>query len=60
MAKKYFWKTTNTQSVIRHDDIWFTSPKEGWAVNSDGKIIYTKDAGNKWDPVGGDPEVVFR
>ena len=60
MAKKYLWKRTNTERVTRHDDIWFVSSREGWAVNSEGKILYTNDAGVNWQVVGSDPEAYFR
>ena len=60
MAKKYVWKPTDTDKVFRHDDIWFVSSREGWAVNNEGKILYTANAGDDWDIVGRDPEVIFR
>lgn len=60
MAIRYVWKATNTTRVTRHDDIWFVSSQEGWAVNSDGKILYTNDAGDHWEVVGSDSETYFR
>jgi len=60
MANTYVWKPTSTRSVIRHDDIWFVSAQEGWAVNSDGKIIYTQNEGDKWVTVASDAQAVFR
>jgi photosystem II stability/assembly factor-like uncharacterized protein len=53
---KYIWHPTTATIQGRHDDIWFISPDIGWAVNSAGKIIHTKDGGKSWanqrvDPV---------
>ncbi len=47
------WYPTAAQPVIgqstRYDDIWFTSPEEGWAVNAAGEIRHTTDGGRNWD-----------
>jgi photosystem II stability/assembly factor-like uncharacterized protein len=45
---KYVWHPTAATNRTRHDDIWFVSPEVGWAVNSDGQIIYTKNGGKCW------------
>lgn len=43
------WHPTNApEAGSRYDDIWFTSPSMGWAVNSDGLILHTEDAGITW------------
>lgn len=43
------WRRTNAPvASSRTDDIWFSDPKTGWAVNSDGNIIKTSDGGNSW------------
>lgn len=60
MRTTYVWKRTNTERVTRHDDIWFVSSQEGWAVNSEGKILYTHDAGENWQVVGSDAQAYFR
>jgi hypothetical protein len=40
------WRRTSAAAASsRTDDIWFTDPKVGWAVNSDGKIQKTTMAG---------------
>src|SRR5580765_856765 len=33
----------------RFDDIYFISDSTGWAVNTQGKIYKTTDAGNSWN-----------
>ena len=40
--------TTAPVAGSRYDDIWFISPKLGWAVNSDGLILHTEDGGANW------------
>ena len=43
------WRKTNAPiATSRTDDIWFVSPDEGWAVNSNGQIIKTEDGGRSW------------
>jgi photosystem II stability/assembly factor-like uncharacterized protein len=32
----------------RHEDLWFTSPTEGWVVNGYGRILHTSDSGESW------------
>ena len=44
----YFWRPTNAPTAWRHDDIWFNDAAIGWSVNSNGKIIHTKDGGASW------------
>ena len=39
----YIWRATKAPRRERHDDIWFISPKVGWAVNSAGEILHTED-----------------
>ena len=39
------WHPTSARPEGRYDDIWFISPEIGWAVNSAGQIIHTKDGG---------------
>lgn len=47
---KMGWKMTNApKASSRYDDIWFTSPDEGWAVNSSGEILHTADGGDSWE-----------
>ena len=43
------WSPTNApEAGSRYDDIWFISPEVGWAVNSDGLVLHTEDAGETW------------
>jgi photosystem II stability/assembly factor-like uncharacterized protein len=44
------WCATPAPKQRRHDDIWFSDPQIGWAVNSDGQIIKTTDGGASWIP----------
>ncbi len=44
----YFWRPTTAPTAWRHDDVWFNDAAIGWAVNSNGKIIHTKDGGANW------------
>lgn len=32
----------------RYDDIYFSTPEIGWAINSDGHILHTRDGGRSW------------
>lgn len=55
------WRPTNAPiASSRTDDIWFLDPQVGWAVNSNGQIVHTADAGNSWVGQLHDPEVYFR
>ena len=46
---KYTWRPTAApQASSRYDDIWFTDENTGWAVNSNGHILHTKDGGDSW------------
>ena len=43
------WRPTAApMASSRTDDIWFTDPQTGWAVNSNGQIIKTTDGGASW------------
>ena len=43
------WRPTNAPlSSSRTDDIWFLDESTGWAVNSNGQIVLTEDAGRTW------------
>jgi photosystem II stability/assembly factor-like uncharacterized protein len=45
----YRWVPTNAPVVSgRTDDIWFVDAQRGWAVNSNGHILYTGDGGASW------------
>ena len=45
----FVWRRTGApQASSRTDDVWFIDPEEGWAVNSNGQIIHTKDGGETW------------
>jgi hypothetical protein len=55
------WRPTNAPvASSRTDDIWFTEPLTGWAVNSNGQIVKTTDGGASWVEQLHDPEVYFR
>ena len=48
-AAPFSWRKTNAPvASSRTDDIWFIDPQNGWAVNSDGKIVKTSDGGETW------------
>lgn len=48
-GQSFAWSPTNAPvASSRTDDIWFLDPQTGWAVNSNGQIIHTKDGGNSW------------
>lgn len=43
------WRPTNAPyASSRTDDIWFIDDLHGWAVNSNGHILYTSDGGASW------------
>ncbi|HEX8083456.1 MAG TPA: YCF48-related protein [Solirubrobacteraceae bacterium] len=43
------WRRTNAPiASSRTDDIWFTDPQRGWAVNSNGHVLHTTDGGQAW------------
>lgn len=42
------WISTNSPAAGRYDDISFVNKDTGWAVNSAGLILHTKDGGNTW------------
>ena len=43
------WSVTSApEAGSRYDDVWFISSRVGWAVNSDGQILYTADGGATW------------
>lgn len=55
------WRKTNAPlASSRTDDIWFTDPNTGWAVNSDGTIIKTTDGGQSWFVQQATPGVYLR
>ena len=47
-AKPGWSPTSAPEAGSRYDDIWFTSPKLGWAVNSGGQILHTADGAATW------------
>lgn len=55
------WRKTNAPiATSRTDDIWFVSPDEGWAVNSNGQIIKTEDGGRSWTQQHADASAYLR
>lgn len=60
-TKALRWRPTNAPvASSRTDDIWFASPQIGWALNSNGQILQTRDAGNSWVEQLHDEGVYFR
>ena len=48
-GEKPGWHPTPApEAGSRYDDIWFISPRVGWAVNSEGLILHTNDGGASW------------
>ena len=44
------WRPTNAELVTsRYDDVWFQTPRLGWAVNTNGQILRTTDGGATWE-----------
>src|SRR5262245_65781189 len=55
------WRPTNAPiASCRTDDIWFTDPQTGWAVNSNGEVVKTTDGGASWKRQFRDDTVYFR
>lgn len=55
------WRVTNAPVAdSRTDDIWFTDPQRGWAVNSSGQILHTEDGFITWEQQLLDKDVYFR
>lgn len=45
----YVWdELPQTPFVGRHNDVFFTSPDNGWIVNGDGDIYHTENGGLSW------------
>lgn len=42
------WFATSATRAARYDDIHFLSKDLGWAINSNGQIVKTKDGGEHW------------
>ncbi|MGB9367250.1 MAG: YCF48-related protein [Xanthobacteraceae bacterium] len=45
----FTWLATNAPPQQRYDDIWMIAPEVGWAVNSGGQIVHTKDGFEHFD-----------
>ena len=49
MTTNLQWRPTNAPvAASRTDDIWFIDASTGWAVNSNGHILFTADGGQSW------------
>ena len=49
LASEFRWQRTNAPPASsRTDDIWFLDANRGWAVNSNGHILHTRDGGVTW------------
>ena len=49
VAATFQWQPTNAPPASsRTDDIWFVDADRGWAVNSNGHILFTADGGATW------------
>lgn len=45
----FAWKPTNAPlASSRTDDIWFVDDQTGWAVNSNGQVLFTQNGGDDW------------
>jgi photosystem II stability/assembly factor-like uncharacterized protein len=42
------WSPTTAPRARRYDDVFFVTPDIGWAVNSDAKVLHTRDGGRSW------------
>lgn len=48
-ATEFTWTKTGAPTASsRYDDVWFRDPTIGWAVNSNGQILHTRDGGRTW------------
>lgn len=59
----FSWEPTNAPVMSqggRTDDIWFSSASTGWAVNSNGQILQTTDAGASWQEQARYPKSYLR
>jgi photosystem II stability/assembly factor-like uncharacterized protein len=55
------WHPTNAPTASsRYDDVWFNDADQGWAVNSNGQILHTKNGGTSWKEQFHDPAVYMR
>jgi hypothetical protein len=49
-VSNFRWRKTNAPvASSRTDDIWFLDSQRGWAVNSNGQILFTADGGDSWN-----------
>jgi photosystem II stability/assembly factor-like uncharacterized protein len=49
VAAERRWRPTNAPiASSRTDDVFFLDPDIGWAVNSNGHILHTRDGGGSW------------
>ena len=59
----YSW-TRSTAPVMtnggRTDDIWFVDGLTGWAVNSSGQVLVTRDGARTWEQQAQFPKVYLR
>jgi hypothetical protein len=55
------WRPTRApQASSRYDDVLFLTPTSGWAVNSNGQILYTSDGFDSYSEQLHDPTVYLR
>lgn len=47
-AQEFRWQRTGAPRARRTDDIAFLDADVGWAVNSNGHILHTRDGGDTW------------
>jgi photosystem II stability/assembly factor-like uncharacterized protein len=58
---RFQWSPTNApEASTRTDDIWFINPSVGWAVNSNGQIIKTRNGGVNWEEQFQDSDTYLR
>src|SRR5262249_25047613 len=53
-------RTSAPTASSRYDDVWFCDQRTGWAVNSNGQILHTRDGGGSWVEQLHDPTVYLR
>jgi photosystem II stability/assembly factor-like uncharacterized protein len=47
----YSWRKTSAPMMAnggRTDDIWFFDEETGWAINSNGQVLFTNNGGKSW------------
>lgn len=48
VSESFRWRPTTAPPAGRYDDLWFVDESTGWAVNSNGQVLKTTNAGATW------------